>query len=427
MVVDTTRYWDRIDAGRRLGRLLEHHIGSDVVVLGLPRGGIPVAREVARHLHAPLDVILVRKLGVPGHHEWAMGAVGESDVRVLNDDVVRSAGVSDEQIHDAENREKRVNIERARLYRKGRPAPDLHGKTVIIVDDGIATGATARAACATAKLLGARHVILAVPVAPRGWEESMRGVADELISPVCPDDFVAVGQYYQQFDQVSDNEVVAILDDVARHSTDRDVQIPVGSQRLDARLTVPYGAVGCVVFAHGSGSSRHSPRNKWVAQRLNSAGFATVLCDLLTEEEGAEHLPVFDIELLGARVGGVLEWLRGVPSVEGLPVGLFGASTGAAAALTAAAAFPTDVRAVVCRGGRPDLAWETLPLVRQPVLFVVGGRDVEVLDLNRRSAERLAGKHELSLVAGAGHLFEEPHALEQVATKAVGFFEKYLR
>lgn len=396
------------------------------MVLGLPRGGVPVAAEVARRLHSPFDVLLVRKIGVPGQPELAMGAAGEGRVTVVNDDILRESSVSEHQFHDAEEKARRVIEERAVLYRCGRNAPDLHGKTALIVDDGLATGATARAACQVARLRGARHVVLAVPVAPRGWESDFQGVADELVCPSTPDDFMAVGEHYQHFGQVTDTEVVATLAAVRASACDDEVLIDAGGVSLAGHLTVPTGATGCVVFAHGSGSSRRSPRNVWVAARLNERGVGTLLFDLLTDDEALERRSVFDIERLSERLTGAVAWLAERTPVRGLPIGLFGASTGAAAALVTAAAMNDTVKAVVSRGGRPDLAWDHLGSVTQPVLFIVGGRDVEVLDLNRRAAEHLGGEHELVVVGGAGHLFEEKGALEHVADAAGEFFATHL-
>jgi pimeloyl-ACP methyl ester carboxylesterase len=192
-----------------------------------------------------------------------------------------------------------------------------------------------------------------------------------------------------------------------------------------------------VVFAHGSGSGRHSPRNRAVARVLEDAGFGTLLLDLLTPDEEAEDLVTarlrFDVELLAERVTAAIDWLaleasvgELPPRLEQLPVGCFGASTGAAAALIAAAARPERVRAVVSRGGRPDLAGDTLRQVRSPTLLIVGSRDREVLLLNRRAQAALAGESQLAIVEGAGHLFEEPGALEQVATLTRDWFGRYL-
>jgi alpha-beta hydrolase superfamily lysophospholipase len=210
------------------------------------------------------------------------------------------------------------------------------------------------------------------------------------------------------------------------------VRIPVGAVDLEGDLAVPDGAAGVVLFAHGSGSSRHSPRNRRVAAELRAAGFATLLADLLTEgEEAAEartgHLR-FDIELLAARLARAIDWLGQHPSTRDLPVGLFGASTGGGAALVAATRRPERVRAVVSRGGRPDLAREALGAVRCPTLLVVGGSDEVVLQLNEFALERLGSREkELFVVPGATHLFEEPGALDAVAQVAADWFARHLR
>jgi dienelactone hydrolase len=197
------------------------------------------------------------------------------------------------------------------------------------------------------------------------------------------------------------------------------ITVPADGVELPGDLALPDGARAVVVFAHGSGSSRHSPRNRAVAAELRAAGLGTVLTDLLTEDEEREDAATarhrFDIPLLGRRVVAVVEWLQAQPDTGRLPVVLFGASTGAAAALTAAAERPRRILTVVSRGGRPDLAAEALRDVRAPVLLVVGGRDQEVLRLNQAAARELGGPHSLRVVPGATHLFEEPGALEQVA------------
>ena len=215
------------------------------------------------------------------------------------------------------------------------------------------------------------------------------------------------------------------------------MEIASGDARLAGVLALTPHARGVVVFAHGSGSGRHSPRNRAVARVLEDAGFGTLLLDLLTPDEEAEDLVTarlrFDVELLAERVTAAIDWLaleasvgELPPRLEQLPVGCFGASTGAAAALIAAAARPERVRAVVSRGGRPDLAGDTLRQVRSPTLLIVGSRDREVLLLNRRAQAALAGESQLAIVEGAGHLFEEPGALEQVATLTRDWFGRYL-
>jgi len=208
------------------------------------------------------------------------------------------------------------------------------------------------------------------------------------------------------------------------------VQIPAGLDVLDADLSVPVSSRGLVVFAHGSGSGRHSPRNQSVVRALHTHRFATLLADLLTPtEEPADrvrgHLR-FNIGLLGRRLVVLIEWARRQPALRELPIGLFGASTGAAAALVATAACPGEIAAIVSRGGRPDLAGAILPNVDTPTLLIVGGGDTEVIELNRWAITRMRCATSLEIVPGATHLFEEPGALEQVASLAAGWFAQHL-
>jgi putative phosphoribosyl transferase len=206
-------------------------------------------------------------------------------------------------------------------------------------------------------------------------------------------------------------------------------RITAGRAALDGDLTVPDGATGVVLFAHGTGSSRHSPRNRMIAAALHERGLATLLVDLLThaEEIGEAQDVRFDVGLLADRMTGLIDWLGGQPETAHLPIGLFGASTGAAAALVAAVARPDEVRAVVCRGGRPDLAGAALHQVITPTLFVVGDRDLPVLELNQHARHVLTATAELRVVVGAGHLFEEPGTLDVVAGEAGRWFSDYLR
>lgn len=204
------RFHDRTDAGKRLARLLDDMRGTDAVVLGLPRGGVPVAYEVARALDLPLDVVIVRKLGVPWHQELAMGAIGDG-ARVVDDATVRSLGVSAEQLDAVEKREQIELAERARRFRIDRGPLDVRGKIAIIVDDGVATGATARAACQVVRAAGAVRVILAVPVAPPDWQPQPGVDADELVCIERPSPFFAVGQWYEDFTQTTDEQVTELL------------------------------------------------------------------------------------------------------------------------------------------------------------------------------------------------------------------------
>ncbi|MEW1751877.1 phosphoribosyltransferase [Streptomyces angustmyceticus] len=430
-------FTDRADAGHRLAESLRHLQAEEPVVLGLPRGGVPVAFEVARALGAQLDVIVVRKLGVPYQRELGFGAIGEGGVRVISDDIVRRGRLDEADLASVEHAEAAELTRQAERFRAGRPRLDLAGRTAIVVDDGIATGATAAAACEVVRAHGAARVVLAVPVAPPDAAERLRGAADEFVCLSTPFAFSAVGEWYRDFSQTPDDEVVALLarasagPDPSAGSEGADPQTDVAEEvaidaagfRLTGDLTVPAGAGAVVMFAHGSGSSRHSPRNRLVAAALNEAGLGTLLFDLLTPAEEANRANVFDIEALAGRLADATGWLRG--RFTG-PVGYFGASTGAAAALRAAAAPDADIGAVVSRGGRPDLAGPQLPGVRAPTLLIVGGNDPLVLDLNREAEAALRTETRLEIVPGATHLFEERGALQQVADLARDWFVGHL-
>ncbi|MEK6648035.1 MAG: alpha/beta family hydrolase [Actinomycetota bacterium] len=437
-------FHDRLDAGRRLATRLNYLRGQDVVVLGLPRGGVPLAFEVAKELGAPLDLIVVRKLGVPFQPELAMGALGEGGVLVTNDEIVRMAGISPDQFAQVLARERGEVTRRAERFRGDHPAVPLSGRIALIVDDGIATGSTAQAACKVARALGAAKVILAVPVGAADSIRLLSNDADEVICLHIPKMLSAVGEWYEDFSATSDEEVVNLLREAAKiipskpntlHPVatpnllgrDEEIEVVVGSVHLAGHLVVPEGAIGMVIFAHGSGSSRNSPRNRAVAAALNKNGLATLLFDLLTPAEESDRSNVFDIELLAGRLLDATRWLDSQTGLANLPVGYFGASTGAAAALWAAADPTAKITAVVSRGGRADLAGSRLSQVRAATLLIVGGRDEVVIELNRQAEAQLHCESQLVVVPGATHLFEEPGTLERVAELASDWFITHLR
>jgi putative phosphoribosyl transferase len=421
-------FLNRADAGRRLAGVLTGGPGGDAIVLGLPRGGIPVGYQIAQALGVPLDVILVRKVGLPAQPELAMGAIGEDGVRLVNTEVTAAEQVSERVFAEVEQRERAELMRRAERYRLDRPRAVLAGRTAIVVDDGIATGSTARAACQVARAHGAARVILAVPVAPRGTVAALSQVADQVVCLESPEPFYAIGQWYEDFAQTSDAEVVRLLRAAADGGTDQEVRVPAGPVTLAGQLTVPPGARGVVLFAHGSGSGRSSPRNVFVAGTLHRAGLGTLLFDLLTPDEGeeADRRNVFDIGLLAGRLAAATSWLREQPGMAQLGVGYFGASTGAAAALRAAARPGSGIAAIVSRGGRLDLAGPQLGAVRAATLLIVGGLDDQVLALNVAAQARLQAENQLAVVPGAGHLFAEPGALDQVAGLARDWFASHL-
>ena len=434
-------FGDRRDAGRKLAEALAGFRDEDPVVLALPRGGVPVGYEVARELGAPLDILLVRKIGAPYQPEYGIGAIAEGGVRVIRSEDIEMTGITTEQLDDIVARETQELDRRAKVYRGEREQIPVEGRTVIVVDDGIATGSTAVAAGRVLKHRGAARVILAVPVGSPGSEIRLADEFDQVICLEQPHGFFGIGQFYVDFGQVSDDEVVELL--TAAHL--REAATPVAVEDADdpppvvrtveieadpgitltGDLQLPEPATGLVLFAHGSGSSRLSPRNRQVADALNRRGLATLLFDLLSDEEAADRAKVFDIELLATRLVAATRWAQEHEAIGELPLGYFGASTGAAAALSAAAALGNDIGAVVSRGGRPDLA-SGLDKVRAPTLLIVGGADWQVLELNEQAASQLRCEHDLAVVPGATHLFEEPGALERVSELASHWFLAHL-
>ena len=442
---------DRHDAGIRLAKLLAQLSSERPVVVGMARGGVPVAAEVAQALDAPLDVAVVRKIGAPNNPEYALGALAEGGVHVLSDATARALGLSEADVRRLITEAERELPERTRRYRRGREPLDVGGRTVILVDDGLATGRSAHAAIESLRNRGAARVILAVPVAAPESVEWLSRVADEIVSVEMPEDLWAVGLWYEDFRPTSDEEVAALLAELgagndtqaadgggsrsradvstrslAGATTVRELSIALGPGLTPSGdLTVPTDARGIVVFAHGSGSGRLSPRNRAVAGELVAARYATLLFDLLTPREELDRANVFDIALLAGRLLLATAWVEQQDVFATLPLAFFGASTGAAAALTAAAELGDRVHAVISRGGRPDLAHE-LAEVRAPTLLIVGGADHQVLELNREAQRQLRCPCELAVVPGATHLFEEPGALEEVSLLAIDWLARHL-
>ncbi|WP_353476440.1 erythromycin esterase family protein (plasmid) [Salipiger sp. H15] len=436
MAEGSERFADRREAGRRLASRLASMGLDQPVVYALPRGGVPVALEVARALRAPLDLIFVRKIGAPGAPEVALGAIvdGETPQTVINEDVLRSSGGDTSYLERARARELQELERRRTRYLGDRRQVSPKGRTAVIVDDGLATGATMKAAIIAMRRQGASSICVAVPVAPARVAEEFAGLADRVVCLIPASRFYGVGGFYDDFHQLSDEETLGLLrqawaEEAAPEPraalSRRSVSVPPLS--LAGELAVPADPRGLVIFAHGSGSSRLSPRNRAVAEVLNARGFATLLFDLLTPHEAQDRRNVFDIPLLAERVVEAVAYVGGEPDVAELPVGLFGASTGAAAALVAAGELGPRIGAVVSRGGRPDLAGAHLGRVTAPTLLIVGGNDGHVLTLNRQALYALTCEKLLKIVPGASHLFEEPGTLEAATDMACTWFEHYLQ
>lgn len=434
------RYENRADAGRRLARCLEFLRDEDAVVLGVPRGGVPVAFEVARHLGAPLDLAVVRKLPVPWQPELGFGALGEHGVRVIDRAVLAESGLDPAERETVERAERAELERRLSHLRESRPPLPVAGRTALVVDDSLSTGAAAEAACRVARTRGAARVVLAVPVGPEAALPHLRTVADRVVCLQPLRHLGSVGGWYAEFGQVTDAEVATLLAEAQRAtatatatatgplpafpsespSPDREVEVPAGPVRLSARLALPPTPPAAVAYALGSG--RSCPAHQRVAAALRQAGLGTLLIDLLTEDEERTPHNVFDIVLLARRLRAATDWLR---RETGLPVSHCGAGTGAGAALEAAA--EDDIRAVVCLGGRPDLAPPAaLARVRAPCLFVVGARDTRLLGLNRLAADWMRCDHRVVPVPGATDLFTEPGTVEAVADLARDWFTTHL-
>ena len=387
-----------------------------------------------------MDVLIVRKLGVPTQPELGMGAVAEGGHVVLNVGIARQQGVDGTSYGLVLARELAELHRRIRRYRHGAPLTDVRGRKVILVDDGVATGVTDLAAVGRLRDLGAGTITLAVPVGPPDTIEEFTSEADLVVCLQQPSRFGSVGWWYEDFSPTLDAEVTTLLgahaeidrpEPVVGERTVfavRTVAIPWRDDALMADLRVPGNATGLVVFAHGTGSDRRSPRNVAVAEGLAERGFATLLVDLWPEGDPDAASHPFDGDLLAERFEHAVRWIASEPDVLGLPpLGLFGASTGAA------------VAAAHCgRAGRPHrasggVAWrETRSRPRRrgavgaPTLLVAGANDGPVLALNRAALASLRGPHRLAVVSGAGHLFEEPGALAALQGLTVDWFSRHL-
>jgi putative phosphoribosyl transferase len=415
-----TVFADRHEAGRMLAERVRGARVGDAAVVGLARGGVVVAAEVARGLGLRLDALAVRKVRHPLQPEYALGAVAPGVV-FLRPDIDVPARAADAAVAAASAAAEALD----RRLHEGRPPVEVRGRTCVLVDDGLATGATMVAAVRWARHEGASRVVVAVPVGPRATLEALGRDADVVVAVEAPRTIFAVGEWYVDFTEVTDGEVTALLAGPSQPPVADTLAFAADGVELSGDHALPPRSVGVVVFAHGTGSSRHSPRNRAVARRLNAAGLGTLLVDLLTPAEAHDRARVFDIELLASRLAAATKGLGRHSGAAELPIGYFGASTGAAAALWAAAQ-DTSVGAIVSRGGRPDLAGPRLGAVAAPTLLIVGGDDHAVLSLNREAMAALQCPTGLVVVPGATHLFEEPGALEQVAGHAASWFARHL-
>jgi putative phosphoribosyl transferase len=437
---------DRADAGKRLAAHLGSHRHDSPLVLGLPRGGVPVAFEIARTLEAPLDVCVVRKLGAPLEPEHGIGAVGEDGTVYVDRESMRRFGVSEDELAASIEAKRAAIDDEVERFRSGSAPLDVRGRTVIVVDDGVATGGTARAALLMLRSRGAGFIVLAVPVGASETLDELTAIADEIVCLHPEDTFYAVSPWYEDFTPTSEDTVRALLhlsqsgmgsetrvpprhSERVRATRDENVRIPIDDEWLDGRLTLPAEARGIVLLPHGGGRAR--AQHQHLARSLHEAKLATLRLDLLTQREDEldariAHLRS-DVALLASRLVTATDWTLQHTETRTLNLGYFGANVVAAAALIAAAHRPGDVGAIVARGGQLDLARGTLGDVQAPTLLLVGGLDAEILQLNRESLYFLTCKKRLEIVHDASHGFQEPGALELAAHAAAAWFVEHLR
>lgn len=423
-------FTDRAEAGRRLAERVRAFAVTDPIIVALPRGGVPVGAELARRLRVPLDVLLVRKIGLPSNPEFGVGALTEDGRLYYDDTALARMNVSREALAETVESERAELHRRLALYRGGRPAPRLGGRDVIVVDDGLATGGTARAALAMVRRQRPARLVLAVPVGHLSAVEGLRHDADQLVVLTAPENFRAVGEWYRDFEQLTDGYVTAVLAELGTAAppgaSERAVRFRAGEVYLDCDYAVPPQIAGTVVMAVEEGRSH--PQHRAVARALREHGFATLLLDVLTAEErqsqGVGAAP--GTAVLAERLEAAVRWLRRAAVAASDPVGLLGVGAGAVAAVTAAAHCPDDVGAVVTCGGRLDFAEEALPDVRAPTLVLVEGEDSFVRELAEWAAARMSARQEVRVVAGPERLLTDPRSWEEVGAAAVGWYRSHL-
>jgi putative phosphoribosyl transferase len=441
----------REQGGRLLARELGHLRADDPIVLGITRGGVGVAFEVARALDAPLDLMPVLKVGAPDCVEHTIAAVAEGGVAYVHHDALHDVEMSEAEAAELAEQAAHELERRVRGYRGDGAPPDLAGRTVILVDDGVATGTTACAAARSARRRGARRLVLASPVVAANAAPELTHEVDELVALERPLPFLALCVWYEQLEPVSDDDVVACLQrsrsPLPRREADRiwegetspavppasplatevsSITFEDGAGAIEADLIVPGGVRGVVLF--GTASTRDSPRYRIVSRALHGAGVGSLRCDLFTPDErrhAAARGPL-NPGRLTRRILTALRWLSVHPVTRELPLGVYGAGASAEACLLAAAAEPRLVDAVVLRAGQLDTipAYE-LETIHAPTLLVVGSRDENVLSANRAAVTHLPTA-DLAEVPGVTDLFGEPGALEAVGRLAADWFRRWL-
>ena len=427
---------DRRDAGERLAEALAPVVRPPCVVAAIPRGGVSVAQPIVERLRLPLTVVYARKLTAPIAPEFAFGALDEDGHATIDARSVALLGLAPADVERAKARVLQEIRRRVAAYGVEPLGPRLAGAAIILVDDGLATGLTMRAALGYARRHGAREIVVAVPCAAAAAADEFRRLADRFVCPVVDPDFAAVGQYYLDFEPVSDEEVLAMLDrartlPAPAASVAGSLRVTFKNSRglaLAGRLLLPAsaGPHPAVVFAHGWGSGKDSPRNAAVAEALRALGFATFLFDFTGhgESEGTEADST--LEQQADDLGAALDAIQGLDEIDGARVGLAGASSGAAAALLAAAR-DARVRALALRSPNPAGAEDAVPRVTAPTLLVVGEHDAPIREACEPLCARFGGPWRLEVVAGGDHLFEDPAALARAAGVMAAWFQRHVK
>ena len=431
-------FHDRADAGRKLAEALVPVLKPPCVVAGIPRGGVAVALPIVERFRVPLTVVYARKLTAAAAPELAFGAIDEDGHTIVDAQSVASLGLSPA---DVEQAKQRVSKEiRRRMTTYGVPALGhyLPDTAVVLVDDGLATGLTMRAALEYVRRHGAREIIVAVPCASTSAAREFERTADRFVSLVVDPDFRAVGQYYRDFSPVSDEQVIAMLTGARGPAAQKpeaaatdDLRLVFRNSRglaLTGRLLVPATPGPCptVVFAHGWGSSKDSPRNRTVAEALRRLGFAAFLFDFTGhgESEGTreDSTPEQQVNDLAA----ALNALEGFEEVDRHRLGVVGASSGGAVAVRGAARDPR-IRVLVLRSPNLAGAEDAVPRVRVPALLVVGEHDEPIRAALGPLFGRFGGPRALEIIPGGNHLFDDPAALTRATAAMVAWFKDNLK
>ncbi len=431
------RFRDRAHAGRELADALVPVWKPPCVVAAIPRGGVSVAMPIVERFSAPLTVVYARKLTAPIAPEFAFGAIDEDGHAIVDERSVAMLGLSPADVEKAKARVAQEIRRRMTAYGVPPLAGHLPGAAVVLVDDGLATGLTMRSALEHARRHGAREIIVAVPCASDSAAREFERAADRFVSLTVDPDFMAVGQYYADFSPVSDDEVVAMLARAGEPAAPvaagerSDLRVLFKSSRglaLAGRLLVPAspGPHPVVVFAHGWGSGKDSPRNRAVAEALRALGFAAFLFDFTGHGESEGMLEDSTQEQQREDLAAALDTLEGLDEVDAARIGAVGASSGAAVVLLEAARDPR-IRALALRSPNPTGAEDAVARVTVPALLVVGEHDASIRTAIAPLLDRFGGPSKLEVVPGGDHLFGDPAALARATAATAAWFKDHLR